>query len=620
MSLMYRYLNLQSNNNVLTRLGIETSSLENIKNYNECFLNYVCESTQIYDYILNQITNYINKNYSSINVNEADINYYIKRINIFTSKKFKNIIREINIEHIISLCDYFKNKLENSIEQTTITNHYIYWRNKYYQMLYENIFCGIYKVYGKNEKKNLIVLIEEEWNKINFENIVELLNSLKKIQFLIINKANINSEINLKLNLEINLIKEENINMYINFIINQFDKIENIKKMIDYVYKRLEYKSISQQNNVLIDIETINDELDDYEKDSKTNISKYNFRFIIDNLKSNGYLLFEEYNKIIKKKYKKPQLIETIETDKRIINYYIYIISKKDSNTTNRKVNEMLIKMKNYMEDIKESYYNNFAYKKITVKQESDKYKYIDLSSYNRDNTNFTIFKYSNLIQSDISKFNLNSKIEPYFDIYKSYYKSRYPDREIEFDPIQSTMIVKIIFNYKAYYIHLALIQYIVLDKLFNVTNGLVINEISSETNILIKDLQDTINSLLHIKLIKHSTNSTSILDKKFFINWDFVHENNKISIYSLLTHKEQIEDKREFLNDRNTIVLSNMYDYIKKHKIFSLYSIYNEIYKNKIPFKINLEEIIAGIKILLEKEDIIEIDQNQNQMYKYCE
>ena len=61
------------------------------------------------------------------------------------------------------------------------------------------------------------------------------------------------------------------------------------------------------------------------------------------------------------KVFKKAQQIETIRTDKRIINYFIYLVSQKDSNTTNRKVNELLIGMKNYIEDIEESYYNNIS-------------------------------------------------------------------------------------------------------------------------------------------------------------------------------------------------------------------------------------------------------------------
>ena len=181
------------------------------------------------------------------------------------------------------------------------------------------------------------------------------------------------------------------------------------------------------------------------------------------------------------------------------------MVSQKDSNTTNRKVNELLIGMKNYIEDIEESYYNNIAYRKITMRQESEKYKSIDLSSYNRENSTFVIFKYSNSAQSGINGFTLCHQIEPYFDIYKSYYNSRYPDREIEFDPIKSTLIVKMVFNSKSYYVHLVLIQYIVMDKLFGVkeNEGLGIREISTQTGMGVKNLQQTINSLLHIKLIK---------------------------------------------------------------------------------------------------------------------
>lgn len=102
-------------------------------------------------------------------------------------------------------------------------------------------------------------------------------------------------------------------------------------------------------------------------------------------------------------------------------------------------------------------------------------------------------------------------------------------------------MIVKMVFGSKPYYIHLALIQYMVLDKLFNSSvNGLGIKDISEKLNIPIKNLQEAINSLLHIKLIKRSSNANSVLDMKLFINYDFVHENNKLSISSLVLQKEK--------------------------------------------------------------------------------
>lgn len=634
MSLMNRYLNLQPNDILLKRLldeNTQLTRLTNIIKYNECFISYLNNQSNVQEYISEQIKNYIDKNYSSINVIDADINYYIERINFFVEKKFKLVIEEINIKHFISLCDYFSKKSEINSQNSITTNHYVYWRNEYYKILYQNILCGRYKIHGKNEKKSLIELLDEDWNKVNFKNLIGLSNSLNKIKFL-----------------------GQNVNEYIGLYSSQFDKPVNITKLSEYVYEKFQQNFQSQttnsrnnltNSNNLNKLDKLNEvgELDELnelneldELDVEKSIeNKYDFRFIIDILKSNGYLLFEELNKNINRKYKKPQSIQTIKIDKRTIDYYIYIVSQKDSNLTNRKVNEILLKMKNYLEDIEESYYNNIAYRKIIVKQESEKYNSVDLSKYNRENSSFNIFKYSNLTQSNLCQFKLNPQIEPYFDIYKSYYKSRYPDREIEFDPIKSTLIVKMVFNSKSYYVHLALIQYIVMDKLFNVdnNNGLGIKEISLQSDIPISNLQETINSLLHIKLIKRSINYTSLTDMKLFINYDFTHENNKISISSLLTPKEKEaeteakvdEDKKEFLNDRNTIVLSNIYDYVKKNKTFTKDTLYEDLSKNKIPFKIELSQIIAGIKIMLDKEDIIELTQNQtlqNQtpIYKYSE
>lgn len=598
MSLATRYLNLQQRNDILSRLGVDISLQSNLNSYDECFLNYSSNPNKTNEFIKSQLLNYVNKQYSLVNVIDADINYYIERINLFVEKKFKDIIGEINLTHIISMCDYF-NKKNKSIEGSIITNYYLYWRNEYYKIVMDKIFCGRYKIFSSTDKETLIVSLENNWNKIKFNNLIEFSNSLNKIKFL-----------------------SQNVDEYIKLISNKFDEIENLTKLIDYIKKKLQYnnKNDGKDNKDNNEEETLV-EFDDYEKDSKS--SKYNFRFVIDCLKSNGYLLFEEFNKIIRTKYRKAQQIETIRTDKRIVNYFIYLVSQKDSNTTNRKVNELLIGMKNYIEDIEESYYNNIAYRKITVVQESEKYKSIDLSLYNRDNSTFVIFKYSNNTQSGINNFALCPQIEPYFDIYKSYYNSRYPDREVEFDPIKSTLIVKMVFNSQPYYVHLALIQYIVMDKLFGAkeNSGLGIKEIATQTGIEVKNLQQTINSLLHIKLIKHSANTSSIADMKFFINYDFTHPTNKISISSLVIPKEQeIEKERELMHDRNTIILSNLYDYVKKNRTFTIDKIYDELSKNKIPFKIELEQVTSAIKVMVEKEDLIEMNENNVKTYKYSD
>ena len=222
-------------------------------------------------------------------------------------------------------------------------------------------------------------------------------------------------------------------------------------------------------------------------------------------------------------------------------------------------------------------------------------------------------------------------KIEPYFDIYKAYYKSRYPDREIEFNPIQSTLIVKMKFLEKIYYIHMALIQYIVLDLIYKSEQKISILYISEKSGIEVKYLQETINSLLQIKIIKR-TDAKSIENLKFYMNHNFVHDNNKISISSLVTKEDltstNIENKKEYLHDRNTIILSNVYDYIKKNKTFTKDLLISEL-QYIIPFKFSQEQIDNIVKNLIDKEHITEInlqspynnnEQELQQIFKYVE
>lgn len=577
-------LNFETNNKLLVKLGIENNA--NLLTYNKYFKEYMTTNNldNMNNYIREQLHQYIEKNYSMINNTNADVNYYIERINLFIKKKFRDIISEINISNIISMCDYLK--------KDTL-NNYLYWRNEYYNKVYKILFFGEYKLNKSINKINLIKILEDYWNNLNFENMIEFTNSISKIKFV-----------------------GCDVDEYVKLIINKFNSSDNIIKLITYINKKFE---INEEDNIKILAESEYNNSNN-EIDFNSNSSKYNFKFIVNNLKSNGYLLFEEYNKYIINKYKKQQSIETIKNNKKLVHYLTYLISQKDENCVNRKVNEILIGLKNYLEDIEENYYNNISYQKITVKQESEKYKSIDLSLLDRKNATFSIFKYSNTISNNVSNFKLTPEIEPYFDIYKSYYDSRYPNREIEFNPFLSTLIVKMKFLNKTYYIHMAIIQYIVLNKLFNSSNGITIQEISEHISISIENLAETINSLLYCKIIKHN-NTSNIEEIKLFINNDYVHENNKISISSLvIKNKEELEMKKEFLHDRNTIILANIYDYIKNNKIFTL-DILIENIKNKIPFEIDQNQIDSAIKILLEKEHIgVNLHTNNVITYKYID
>jgi hypothetical protein len=604
MSIIDRYLNLNNNSGLLNNLGIEINS--SIQVYNNYYKTLVSNPDNIKEYASGQINKYICDKYKLINLKDADINYYIENINLFAKKKFREIIHELNIEHIISMLDYCSN----------VNKNYLDSRNEYYKIFYDKIICGLYMPVGYKTEAKLDEIINDNWKKINFDNFIEFTKTLNKIKYL-----------------------GQNVDDYIKLISDKFDSSENIIKLLDYINKVFfeDIKTNINNTNILDNSDNLenSDTSDniDWAKESSSLSGKYNFRFVVDNLKSNGYLMFEEYNKQIKIKYKKPHKIESIKKDKKLINYFIYIVSKKDSNSVNRKVNEILLRMRDYIYDLEDSYYNNIGYQKITVKQESDKYKSVDLSSYNRSNCTFNIFKYSNSNSNAtnyVSEFNLDFKVEPYFDIYRKYYNSRYPDREVEFDPFQSTLIVKMKFMEKNYYIHMALIQYIVLDIIFN-SDEINMLKISEKSGIKVEYLQETINSLLQIKIIKR-TNSKSIEELKFYINYNFTHDNNKISICSLVNKEElsssSSDKKEEYMHDRNIIILSNFYDYIKKNKTFMKDTLITEL-GYKIPFKISQQQIDDAIKTLIDKEHIIEITlpnpynsntQDSQQVYKLVE
>lgn len=443
-------------------------------------------------------------------------------------------------------------------------------------------------------------LVDENWLNLNFTNLIDLIENINKIKFIL--------EINLNIiNNKNNIINS--INDYISIINNKFDDKNNIKKLIEYI--EINFISLENEKHKNFDEIYIN--------------KKYNFRFIIENLKSNGFLFFEEFYDQLKKRYNNKLNIYQIKKDKNIIKYFINIISNKNSNSVERYVNELLIKLRDYINDLEDSYNNLLFYQKINIKKELEKHININLSDYNRNLTTFNIFKYSLINENKIKNYKLNYKIETYFDNYKNYYSSRYPDRCIDFDPILTTLIISMNFNSKNYFIHMALIQYLVLDKIFNLNDGINIQDLCFQIGININDIEDTINSLLKVKIIKRS-NDENIENIKFYINNEFYNEKNKISISSLVINQnELLEFKKEFLHDRNTIVLLNLNNYAKKNKFFTADTIIDEL-QYKIPFKINMQYIEDAITKSLDKEyikliEVPNINDNSIQiMYQYIE
>lgn len=550
---------------------------EEIVTYQDNFLMHYTNPNKLKDSIAKKIISYVDSIYSRLSVNDVDINYYLDHINMASKVKFQEIAKILQISHTISMIDH------GSKEKVTFK----YFSSNYYKEFNDKIINGKYII--KNETRSLIELLEENWSNINFENLVEFTTTLNRMKYF-----------------------GQDVSSFATFYENKFDSKDSIKKLATYIIQNF------VDQNELEDNYNFEDEND--------SVKKYNFRFIVDNLKSNGFALFEEYREQIINRYRHSINIDQVKNDKKIVFYFMRIISQKDANTVNRFVNEMLIKIRDYLYDLEDSFNNNRDYQKIRIEAQSEKYKDFDLSTLKRDKYNFTMIKYL-FGEETINTYKLNKNIEPYFDIYRAHYYNRYPDRQINFDIIKSSITVELKYDEKIYYVHMAIIQYLVLDRIMSKSGGLTITEISEETGIPVMSLKETINSLIKIKLIG-KTGGTDIESIKIMENPKFTYDKNKISIYSLV-QKDKPDDKtekpREFLHDRNTIVLCNLIDWVKKNKYFYKDTIVESI-KYKIPFVITDEQLDNSIDKAL-KDDIIKkinIGSNSSDderiMYQYVD
>ena len=562
MSSFVKYINLENNSSkLLKKLNAKININKNIDTYNNMFLANFKDKSKINEYISDKLLTFIKTKYSQINKTNVEINYILEQINTLVQKKFSEVILELDIKHIISLLDY--NLLENT--------NYLYWRNEYYKLLNSNILMEKYKPI-KNTKKKLIKLIEINWKQINFNNIIGLSKSLAKLNFF-----------------------GQNIDNFKKMLSDKFDELENIKKFVKYI------------NKLELNLETTTEIMSELNK----------LTFIIDSLKSNGFLLFEEFYKQLHKK----KNTTNANINKHIIQLFINIISKKEATTVNKLVNDILLKMRDYINDIEENNECNDGFKLITINNVSEKYKTLDLKFYDRNKMTFNILKFTHT--NNTSKFNLTPQIEPYFDMYNTFYRARFPDREVEYNLIESTIIIKIPFLGKNYNIHMTLLQYLVFECIYNnnLTNNLInltINYLSKTLNISKTNILLAVNSLLKVKLIKRTLDENINLIY-FQINDEFTSEDEKISIAPLVFQKsENLTSTKTYLFDRDTVILANIYDYIKKNKIFYKDTMMTEL-QYKIPFKI--KQIETFMQNLLDKRYIEKInDTGEDNIYKYCD
>jgi hypothetical protein len=564
-----RYLNLKTDSLIrLFKDMDETIKLDPLIEYQSLYKQYETDPETVKTIIKKRIDENFAEMTKKIFIEKADVNYIIGKLYFYEDIKFRDKLKNIFIDTLIIMMDYNLDVKEN----------YNYFKNYYYSLLSSLINCNIYE------------FLVNQLDKITIDNFVKLTKIITKISY-----SNIN------------------IDSYKNFINDKFDDIELVKKLINFIKENI------------IDIKDT--ELEDNKNQNFNDlIHKYDIRFIIDNMKANAYLLFEEYYKYVKARYinyKGPITtfpIKELKNDIKLVKYFMFLISIKDKTNINRYVNEILLRIKSYLYDIEDSYNNNYSYYKIKIVGSSEKYKNYNLALYKRDISTFQIIKYNFAPDNFLTSSHISDNLKPYIDMYKSFYSARYPDRDFEVDFIKSNLITKITCLSKDYYIHLALIQYVVLDIIVNSAEGILAKEISATLNIKLSLLNEAFNSLLKIKIIMRNSES------RFIFNNEFTYDKSKISIFGLIKKYDDEESaksaEKEFMHDRSVILLCNLVNYAKRNAPFTI-DFVNEKLSTIVPFKFTKENLETALKDAIKDNYISEIKEGSAEssiLYRYEE
>jgi hypothetical protein len=577
-SIFDRYLNLKNDSLVrLLKEMDETIQLEPLIEYQTLYKQYEKEPEKVKTLVKHRVDDNFSKMCEKIFIENADINYIIGKLYFYENIKFRDKLKNISLDTLIIMMDY----------NLDVKSNYIYFKKYYYSLLFNLINDKIYE--------NLV----NEMEKITIDNFVKLTKIITRISY-----------------------NDINIDSYKNFINDKFDDIELVKKLINFI-----------KENIIDYLENIKtSDLEDNKNQNFTElIHKYDIRFIVDNMKSNAYLLFEEYYKYVKARYinyKGPITtfpIKELRNDIKLVKYFMFLISTNHTlsgqkNNINRYVNEILLRIKSYLYDIEDSYNNNYSYYKIKINGTSEKYKNANLALYKRDISTFQILKYNFAPDNLLTSPYISDNLQPYIDMYKSFYSARYPDRDFEIDFIKSNLITKITSLSKDYYIHLALIQYVVLDIIVNNKEGVCAKEISATLNIKLSLLNEAFNSLLKIKIIKRNS------ETKFVFNNEFTYDKSKISIFGLIKKDDDenssAKAEREFMHDRSIILLCNLVNYAKRNDPFTI-DFVSEKLSTVVPFKFTRENLENALKDAIKDNYISEMKEGSADsaiLYRYEE
>jgi hypothetical protein len=521
--------------------------------YSQQFNNFYDNRKEYDEYIENKIYMYLTEKLNEHN--KIDINEIISNFEYLLNRRINDIFDEIGIKEIV---DINKTKGNNK-------------RQIYNEILYRSLFLSKRKNQNHNE---FVTYFSDNIEYISIESLSKLSLVLERAEYFSLKNNKIICE------------EIKNLKMMISEL---FDESKNINKLIKYV----------QENY-------INENENNYSYELTTN--KKNIKYLINNMKCSGYLFFKNYLIFLQNKYSHSSNIESINKDKKLVNYFIFII--KDSKTsTSIIINKLLLNIKMYLDDTEDSYYNMMNYKKIDIRVCSDKYKNIKVDELKRNNVNFNIAR-SIFTNNKNDEFNMPSDITIYKNILESYYGSRYLDRKLYVDNYESTVKIKLNFGIKSYTLEMNMFQYSIL-KLMHISSNINLSKIIEKTGMDINLIEKIINEFLELELIKRT--NERIDETKFTINKNFCHENNNLNITQKIIAKNL---KNDSLFEKNKIIYCVLIDLLKKSEQLSFGTIYSEVSK-KLPFNVEIGEIYNEINKGIDIEDINEEPPKDTCPYK---
>lgn len=470
---MFDSCNIDNFSNILKKYDIDLSQSEYIVQFN----NYYGNKKEYYNFIKNKLCEYFSKKlegYEKVDINEIILNFeqciYKKSLVIFD---------ELGISDIINID--VKNKRNRR-------KRYIYEKN-----LYEVIFFNERKC---QENKIFIDYFSSKIECVNIPSLIKLCKIIERGKRVYFREDD----------------KLEHLNNLSLHVTELFDNDKNINKLIKYIQ---EYY-VNEEDNI-------------YEYELTKN--KKDLNYLIGIMKGGGYIFFVNYENKIRKKYLNEHGLDIIRKDQKLVNYFIIVLknSKKTITTT---ITSILSRIRNYLQDVEDCYYNLLNYRKLDVKVKSEKYKKVNTEKLERNKVYFNISR-NNYLKTKEEKeeskiFNLPTDLKLYDDVLSSYYSSRYLDRSMFIDNNRSSVIFTIKFGLRKFTFNMNFYQYSILKVICKVKD-VNLKKIIEKTNLEIDIIEKVLDDLLEIELIKKTDGEIENIEYK--INDHFSSEKSVINI-----------------------------------------------------------------------------------------